>query len=1529
MNVKQSHNLNNSSIVKALAVLTMLFTLLLNSSCDTKQREVEKQEKHIIAVIHSWDEKGEENALFKETMQKEFIKEGINAEIHHFYLNILHNPINPLIYNGVWKRYYGDSIRMLKPDVILVNDDPALDCIINYHIDDSLFINTPVVFAGVSALQKDSLHHFPMMTGFEDRIDYARNLEMFRKITGDAYITVELDSNDFDNRLRKEFYQVLQDTTRYFNNGGFRIKDFNENNFAANHPGIIAVNFISCALPTINRSGDTPKSEGLEITKGIHAATKNNWQLQVKYDIHSNTIIDRTRHPQFTCIREQFNTDRVRFLGGYFSSTETQVVDQVEYAVRILRGEQPKSLSILSHHANYYLDWDAMHMMDLPYANYEHQFTIIGAPFSVQHPILLMLITIGSVFLFCIIAFFFARYISRWRKKSNKAMNDNLEWEEKVTKLLFSNTQDSYWYMKDDEITFDNHLIEHYGLQKNVYKLSEIERAIHPNSKPAFESFLNYRNQKDKKTIRMQYSVDKGKNWHWCEVTYTITPDLIQKGELYGLMLNIDEKKKIEDELTRGQELASQVALKENFLANISHDLRTPLGAVTGFSTLITNPDMTFEEGEREQYGEIIHQNTDMILKMIDSVVEKAALESGDLEIIQKPESLTSIISDCYNTNRIIAPTNLKFNVIQDTPDCLVNIDYTRTKQVINNFLSNSFKFTADGSITLGWQHISNTDDVEIYVKDTGIGIPEDKQEKIFERYSKIDEQDKGTGLGLNISKTIIEKQGGKIGVESTFGKGSKFYVRLTKIIQCLLLVLSICVSMFTVMSCTDNKDIAVKANVIIIHSYDSDYEPYKDFDQEIINTFRSNGVATNVRKLYLNLDNPSYNAVEEIKGFKQHNDDNKWKPDLIITEGDRAAHAMLDAMDEGLNADELCVFGSLHHPEWERLRARTNVVPIYDPIDYNKNITLATELTGKNCIEIELDYFLQDSLIREELKEALKRPPFVDNSDFHLENVTDEKFHTVWKDSIVVFTFSTASPENNSKEQFNNIEEAYDNLTNIYQYSYLYPQLSLKRDIYSNNIVDKTGRPQFTAVKAGFANGTGRYLAGYFADYATVAHDLGRFGARLLRGADPRDLAGLTHEKHYFMDYKAMEELGMDYNQYKNRFTIVNAPIEHYVPVVYYGSYTLLVLIVVGVIITFIITLQFNKDKDAQTLYEDVKRHSELRKMALNNADSSIIRSELKITDIISNIHQDYSHIIPEIIHSLDIDGNYKFTIYAKSDEQAEEYHWWELRFVVLHDKKKQKNVSGIIINIDEIKKHEEELRAAMLLAEEAKQKEDFLMTISHEIRTPLNAVVGFSDVVVSIPNENFSKEELAEFNKIIKTNNNALTAMIEDILMFSRIESGRIQYMMDDFEASTIISELSEEWRDLIPANIEFKSLIFRKNAIVHNDKVRMKYIINQFMSNAVKFCKSGRILLYCQYHLNDDMIEYSVIDSGIGMTPDKQKAAFNLFWKDDEFTPGLGLGLSVAQQLADGMGIRITVDSKPGHGSKFSVIAKARLE
>ena len=227
---------------------------------------------------------------------------------------------------------------------------------------------------------------------------------------------------------------------------------------------------------------------------------------------------------------------------------------------------------------------------------------------------------------------------------------------------------------------------------------------------------------------------------------------------------------------------------------------------------------------------------------------------------------------------------------------------------------------------------------------------------------------------------------------------------------------------------------------------------------------------------------------------------------------------------------------------------------------------------------------------------------------------------------------------------------------------------------------------------------------------------------------------------------------------------------------------------------------------------------------------------------EIISHVHPDNSSEIPLIMQAIDIAGTHSYEIYADVD-QKDSYRWWQLRFVVQFDTKTgKKNVDGILINIDETKRYEENLRKAMLLAEEAKQKEDFLTTISHEIRTPLNAVVGFSDVLVSMPADSFTEEEMAEYAKIIKANNTSLSAMIEDILMFSRIESGRIQYVKNEFDAGELVRELVHEWHDLVPEGVAFYDIPVLPGIIINNDRTRVKYILSQLMSNAVKFTKSG---------------------------------------------------------------------------------------
>lgn len=1516
-----------------LSILPLLILLvaMLAGSCSKVKSFRSTEPRHSVVVIHSWDSIGEEKDLFSNCMEQAFEKQNMNVDIHHIYANMVSRPVD--VFNAYDAARVTETIRKWKPEVILLNDDPIVEWLLTQENPDSIYLNTPIVFAGVNALLRDSLVRFPLMTGFEARIDLGRNIEELMRMGNNQNLVIELDYGGADDRLRAQFEEELKDSTRFIYNKDFRLRQLDKAYLKKNYPGLAVVNFVSCAQPYRNHGEDETDEDGKIITGQFYQSARDTWHLQVKRDIFSNSLMSHTDRPQFTCIREQFgNPNDPMFLCGYFTGTETQVEDQVRYAVRIMKGDTPKSLPMSVHASDYYMDWNAMQIAfpHMPYGVYSAKFHMVNAPFYLEKPVLFIVNIAALIIFVSLLIYLIFNFMTRWKRRGQKRLLEELQYEEKVHDLMFSNAKDTLWEYSDGVFTFSQQFADYFGLPVHRLTEKEMEAAVHPESKASFEFLKNFRNQRGKKTVRLRLTPD-GQKWYWGEASYTATDESAETGKLYGLLMNIDQKKETEERLEQAQLLASQVALKENFLANISHDLRTPLGAVTGFSTLLTTPGMTFEEGEREMYGEVIHQNTDMILNMIDSVMEKAQIETGNLEIIQKPTSVHKLVNDCYQTNHIIAPTHLKFALEMAEPDVTVNIDSTRTKQVINNFLSNAFKFTTEGSVTLGWKYMEdNEDQIEVYVKDTGIGVAPEKQAQLFERYIKVNETDRGTGLGLNISKTIIEKQGGTIGVESEMGKGSKFFFRLSKFVQCLLLLLMVAAGTVLPSSCQSHAKENKRAKVLVFHSYDQGFISYRGFNDQLLETFREKGVNAELRHVYLDLKNPATDTERMHLAFQDSLKNKGWTPDIVMVEGDRAASDFLQWQAKGMigELDSVpVIFGGIHHPDWELIRKRNNIVVISDPIDYCANINLAVEMSGKNCVEIELDYFKQDSLIRKELRQAIARPPYMDNSDFHIDGITDEKFSSEWKDSVMVLTYSTESPERNTLDHYER-DAGYRNLRSIYVHSWLYPSVAVKYDIYSSSIADKTGRPQFTAVKAGFANGEGKYLCGYFASYATVGHDLARIASEIIQGADLASFVGITHEKKYYMDYHAMKSLGMKYEDYKDRFIIVGAPAEEKMPLMVYGRWIAIMAVFIIATFAFLLVLMTWRTREAQRLMEGVKRRAEIRSMALHGADSQNVRTEAKVKEIITRVHPDYASEVPLISQAIDIAGAHNYEMYLDVEGDGI-YRWWQLRFAVIYDNKTgRKNVDGILINIDEQKTYEENLRKAMHLAEEARQKEDFLMTISHEIRTPLNAVVGFSDVMVSMPPESFSPEELAEYAKIIKANNASLTAMIENILMFSRIESGRIQYVNAEFDASALMREVAEEWRDMMPAGVNMHVMAVLSGIIVNNDRERVKYILNQLVSNAVKFTERGDIIFSVIHHLNSDRVEFSIGDTGCGIPKEKQEIAFGLFWKDNGFVPGLGLGLNVAKKMADGMGLQLTVESKVGFGSRFSLIADAEL-
>ena len=213
--------------------------------------------------------------------------------------------------------------------------------------------------------------------------------------------------------------------------------------------------------------------------------------------------------------------------------------------------------------------------------------------------------------------------------------------------------------------------------------------------------------------------------------------------------------------------------LKTAFLANMSHEIRTPLNAIVGFSTVIADKGLKPEE--QEHFASIIRKNSDLLLNLINDILDISRLESGRTKFVSEPCDLVELCQSTLTTAQFARPSNLNYVFDSDLDECIMNVDMQRIQQVLINLLSNAGKFTEAGSITLSLHKDDSNKEVRIMVSDTGVGIPEDKRAKVFERFEKLNEYSQGTGLGLSICKLIVEHFNGRIWVDQDYKEGARF----------------------------------------------------------------------------------------------------------------------------------------------------------------------------------------------------------------------------------------------------------------------------------------------------------------------------------------------------------------------------------------------------------------------------------------------------------------------------------------------------------------------------------------------------------------------------------------------------------------------------------------------------------------------------------------------------------------------------------------------------------------------------------
>ncbi len=241
---------------------------------------------------------------------------------------------------------------------------------------------------------------------------------------------------------------------------------------------------------------------------------------------------------------------------------------------------------------------------------------------------------------------------------------------------------------------------------------------------------------------------------------------------IVGTSMRIDERKSMETALVEARNRAEESdRLKSAFIANMSHEIRTPLNAIIGFTSVL--PDVQ-GDNERRELINLIQENNQKLLRIIDDVMNISKIESGKEQLVISSFDLNDVLRSVVDTYISKVQPGVTLSTMFAQGVQVINSDLNRLTEVVNHLLSNAVKFTMQGSIIVGYDAPSNKR-ISIWVQDTGKGIAPEHQERVFERFFKVDEYIPGAGLGLSICRTMAYSMGGEVTVESQLGVGSKF----------------------------------------------------------------------------------------------------------------------------------------------------------------------------------------------------------------------------------------------------------------------------------------------------------------------------------------------------------------------------------------------------------------------------------------------------------------------------------------------------------------------------------------------------------------------------------------------------------------------------------------------------------------------------------------------------------------------------------------------------------------------------------
>ena len=750
-----------------VAVVILLLTFISYGSPADSSKE-----KHIL-VIQSYEKHFSAYKEMKKVLSDDLHKRRVRASVYSFYLDC------EQFTEKQQRQKTFDKLNELsswKPDIILVNDDQALNALIT--CEHPFVKSIPVVFMGINYPNISFIEKHPNITGFSDKPDYRANIKLIQQLIGNCIIIRVADDTFADNMILADMNEQIKGlcaSNNIFSTDRVRLSGKN---------GISITNIPKIKPDSIYISTLNAKSAHALI-KGFGENYYNKAYLATKRDYMTISLGRLSAFPCFTVMNELIGCNN-GIVGGYMATLEEQTHEAAGRITDILNGVPLSEFpQIQQSKKSYVFDYNVLSKWGIGLSQLPNDAIILNMPLTVRYKIFIsILAVIFGILLLAV--FIYQRKQYRREAQHKKEAQEKLRQEKAFLSFALESGNIFAFRYKNGIFEFDNEFYHSLGIPPIPITADEFQETIHPDDQ---EEFIVNRGKLDtgfpaRQITRRRYDFN-GKGHEWWEFRYAQNKNIEGFSSndnsvvVSGLCLNIQQIKNTENNLIQARHKAEESdRMKSVFLANMSHEIRTPLNAIVGFSQLL-NSDVSLEPEEKVEFLDLISKNSDLLLKLISDILDLSRIESGCLSFSYENIDLSKLIEDVYHTHRLMMPEGVELRMqVPDVP-AIIHTDRLRLTQVCTNFINNARKFTTQGYIEIKYELSKDSRFILLSVSDTGKGIPEEKKALVFERFQKLDEFAQGTGLGLAICQSIIKTFGGNISLESTIGKGSTFTIAL------------------------------------------------------------------------------------------------------------------------------------------------------------------------------------------------------------------------------------------------------------------------------------------------------------------------------------------------------------------------------------------------------------------------------------------------------------------------------------------------------------------------------------------------------------------------------------------------------------------------------------------------------------------------------------------------------------------------------------------------------------------------------